>query len=375
VPRAAPIHPEGHWRRIFARLARRRVPLFSLHVLIVVYGIALLSEFVAPYGASERHLDFAYAPPQIPRFSFAHGFHVYAIERHDDPVTTQVTYREDRSDVIPLGFLEKGSPEKLWSLIPIERRLFGIDHDACRTSRAQGGSAREPTFFLLGADRHGRDLLSRIIHGSRVSLSIGIAAIVVTFIAGLLLGGASGYFGGVTDTLIQRLIEVVNAFPQIPLWLALTAIMPVEWSAVSVYFAITLVLSALNWTDLARVVRGRVLSLREEEFAVAARLLGAGHGRIIGRHLLPGVTSHAIVVLTMSVPAMILGETALSFLRVGLRPPVVSWGVMLQDCGSLQIVGDYPWLLAPVLPIVIAVLAFNFLGDGLRDAVDPYAPR
>jgi peptide/nickel transport system permease protein len=363
----------SHWQGIGRRFARRKVATFSLWLLGVVYAVALLAEFVAPYDHNQRHLGFAYAPPQVPRFNLRHGLHVYSLRQHTDPVTFQKTYREDAAGIVPLRFLPRGDPVRLWGLFGIERHLFGVDPGG-RVGPAPGpdaAAAAEPTFFLLGADKYGRDILSRMVHGSRVSLSIGMVAIVLTFLAGVAIGGVSGYFGGAVDTCLQRLIEIINAFPQIPLWLALAAILPAEWSALRVTFAITLVLSALNWTDLARVVRGRVLALREEDYALAARLLGAGHGRIIFRHLLPGVTSHAIVVLTLSVPAMILGETALSFLGLGLRPPVVSWGVMLQDCLSLQAVAHYPWLLAPVVPIVVTVLGFNFVGDGLRDAVDP----
>ncbi|HYD83982.1 MAG TPA: ABC transporter permease, partial [Opitutus sp.] len=219
------------------------------------------------------------------------------------------------------------------------------------------------------------DIFSRLVYGARISLSVGVVAIAVTFLLGVTIGGVSGYVGGSTDNVIQRLIEIVNAFPQLPLWLALGAVLPPDWSPLTVYFAITIVLSLLGWTALARVVRGKILSLREEDYAVAARLIGASHFRILFRHLLPGFTSHIIVVLTMSVPAMILGETSLSFLGLGLRPPIVSWGVMLQDCMSIQTVANYPWLLFPVVLIVLTVLAFNFLGDGLRDAADPYSGR
>jgi peptide/nickel transport system permease protein len=232
-----------------------------------------------------------------------------------------------------------------------------------------------PTFYFLGADHYGQDVFSRIVHGSRVSLSVGLVSIAVTFLLGVTIGGISGYAGGQVDNVIQRIIEIVSSFPQIPLWLACGAVLPADWSPLSAYFAITLVLSLLTWTSLARVVRGKILALREEEYAVAARLLGASHTRILFRHLLPGFTSHIIVVLTMSVPAMILGETSLSFLGLGLRPPIVSWGVMLQECLSIQNVASYPWLLMPVVLIVLTVLCFNFLGDGLRDAADPYAAR
>ncbi|MEJ1971800.1 MAG: ABC transporter permease [Lacunisphaera sp.] len=233
-----------------------------------------------------------------------------------------------------------------------------------------------PTFYFLGSDKFGHDVFSRLIHGGAISLSVGLVAIAVTFLFGVTFGGISGYVGGLTDNLIQRLIEVVNAFPPAAAVAgARRACLPPDWSPLTVYFAITVVLSLLGWTALARVVRGKILALREEEYAVAARLIGASHFRILFRHLLPGFTSHIIVVLTMSVPGMILGETSLSFLGLGLRAPIVSWGVMLQDCMSIQTVANYPWLLFPVVFIVLTVLCFNFLGDGLRDAADPYAGR
>jgi peptide/nickel transport system permease protein len=361
------------------RFARHRLAVFALALLVVFYGVAAFAEFIAPYGKLKRDIDHAYAPPQVPRFDFTHGLHVFALRQHIDPITFQKSYREDSSIVVPLSFFARGTPAKLFGLFPIEHHLLAIDRDAYARMNTAGAPSGEPlpapTFFFVGADKYGRDVLSRVIYGARISLSIGIASIVVTFLLGLTIGGVSGYFGGRTDGSIQRVIEVINAFPHLPLWLALAAVVPTDWPALRVYFAITIVLSALNWTGLARVVRGKFLALREEEYALAARLLGAGHARIIFRHLLPGCASHIIVVLTMSVPAMILGETALSFLGLGLRQPVVSWGVMLQDCVSLEAVASYPWLLMPVLPIVLTVLCFNFLGDGLRDTADPYSSR
>jgi peptide/nickel transport system permease protein len=252
----------------------------------------------------------------------------------------------------------------------MERHFFG----SRRSATASDDEPLQP-YYLLGADRYGRDIFSRVIYGSRISLSIGLISIAITFFLGITIGGVSGYLGGRTDLAIQRFIEIINSFPHLPLWLALGAVVPSEWSALRVYFAITVVLSLLNWTGLARVVRGKILSLREEDYAVAARLIGAGHGRVLFRHLLPGFTSHIIVTLTLSVPAMILGETTLSFLGLGLRPPIVSWGVLLQDCLNLEVVASYPWHLMPVVMIIVTVLSFNFLGDGLRDAADPYSAR
>ena len=228
---------------------------------------------------------------------------------------------------------------------------------------------------MAGADKFGCDIWSRIVQGSTISLSVGLVGVFLSFVLGVVIGGISGYCGGVTDTAIQRVIEIINSFPQLPMWLALAAAVPADWSPLETYFAITVTLSLLSWTGLARVVRGKILSLREEDYAVAARLLGAGHGRILFRHLLPAFASHIIVTLTLTVPGLILGETSLSFLGLGLRPPVVSWGVMLQECMNVKAVIDYPWLLSPVLMLVFAVLCFNFVGDGLRDAADPYASK
>jgi peptide/nickel transport system permease protein len=292
------------------------------------------------------------------------------MQRLDDPVTFARTYLEDPADRIPLGFFVQGEPYRLFGLIPAERHFFGVD-----PSRLAPGAAGPRAFYLLGADKFGRDVLSRLIYGARISLSVGLISIFVTFLLGVTIGAISGYAGGRADNLIQRLIEVINALPTLPLWLALGAVFPPEWPPLAVYFCVTVALSLIGWTGLARVVRGKILALREEDYAVAARLLGASHARVLFRHLVPGFTSHIVVTLTLGVPGMILGETVLSFLGLGLRPPIVSWGVMLQDCQNLQTVGHYPWLLAPVLFIMVTILAFNFAGDALRDAADPYDDR
>lgn len=360
----------SQWALIRRRFARHRLAVGSLFLLGVLYAIAAGAEFFAPYSRQWRDLEHAYCPPQLPRFSWRDGLHVPAMRVTIDPLTFRKTYVEDRDRSIALGFFVRGEPYRLWGLFSTDRHFFGVKDNA--TAGAEGA---RPTFYFLGADKYGRDIFSRLLHGARVSLSVGLVAIAVTFVLGVVLGGVSGYFGGWIDTAIQRLIEIVNAFPQIPLWLAFGAVLPADWPPGATYFAITLVLSLLSWTALARVVRGKILALREEEYAMAARLLGASHTRILFRHLLPGFTSHIIVVLTMSVPAMILGETSLSFLGLGLRAPVVSWGVMLQDCLGIQMIANYPWLLSPIALVVLTVLAFNFLGDGLRDASDPYAER
>jgi len=369
APDEVPIGALSQWALIRRRFVKHRIAVASLFLLAVLYSLAFLAEFFAPYSRQWRDLGHAYAPPQLPRFSFEHGLYVPAMIPIKDPLTFHTSYLEDPQRPLQLGFLVKGEPYRLWGLVPWDRRFFGIKDSAPRPD----GSV--PTFYFLGADKFGQDVFSRLVFGARISLSVGLVSIAVTFLLGVTIGGLSGYMGGQVDNVIQRLIEVVNAFPHLPLWLALGAVLPPDWSSLTTYFAITVVLSLLGWTGLARVVRGKILSLREEDYAVAARLLGASHSRVLFRHLLPGFTSHIIVVLTMSVPAMILGETSLSFLGLGLRPPVVSWGVMLEDCKSIQTVANYPWLLMPVVLIVLTVLCFNFLGDGLRDAADPYSSR
>ena len=369
----------SQWQLIRRRFAKHRLAMAGMYVLIALYTVAAFVEFFAPNVPNPRlkDLEHVYCPPQLPRLSWSDGLHVYAMRQQIDEITMRKVYVEDRQDVVPLGFFVRGPSYKLWGLIPWDRHLVGVDLDAYaarpRAREPTGDNAPEPTFYLLGADRYGRGLLTRILYGARISLSVGVIGIVITFVLGLAIGGISGYLGGAVDTVIQRAIEIINGFPRLPLWLALGAAMPSDWPALRVYFGITLVLSLLGWTGLARVVRGKILSLREEDYAVAARLLGASHKRILFRHLLPGFTSHIIVALTLSVPGMILGETSLSFLGLGLRPPVVSWGVLLQECMNIQAVSNYPWLLLPVLFIILTVLSYNFMGDGLRDAADPYA--
>jgi len=368
----------SQWRLIRLRFARHRLATASLYVLIVLYALAAFCEFFAPTTREWGDLDHPYCPPQLIRFSPERGLYVHAFEQQIDPITFRRTYHENAQHLIPLGLCVRGAAYRLWGVFPTSRHFLGVDledYAALQNERTPAENQATPTFYMLGSDRYGRDILSRIIYGARISLSVGLIGVLFTFILGMSIGGISGYLGGGVDNFIQRGIEIMNSFPQLPLWLALAAVLPADWSSLRVYFAITLVLSFLGWMGLARVVRGKILSLREEDYAVAARLLGAGHARILFRHLLPGFTSHIIVSLTLSIPGMILGETSLSFLGLGLRPPIVSWGVMLQDCMDLKAVAFYPWLLLPVAFIVAAVLGFNFLGDGLRDAADPYASR
>ncbi|QYM79135.1 ABC transporter permease [Horticoccus luteus] len=381
LPPPGPPHPPDEqptesfrspWDLTIRRFARHKLGMGSFFLLCILYVLAAGCEFFAPTTREWRDLRHSYCPPQPLHFS-RDGFHVGALRRLDNPVTFARTYLEDPAVRIPLGFFVRGEPYRLFGLIPLDRHFFGVD----REKLAALGRDRDPdaVFYLLGADKYGRDVLSRLIYGARISLSVGLISIVVTFVLGVTLGGISGYVGGGWDNVIQRTIEVINSLPQLPLWLAIGAIFPADWSSLTVYFCVTIALSLLAWTGLARVVRGKILALREEDYAVAARLLGASHARVLFRHLVPGFASHIIVTLTLSVPGMILGETVLSFLGLGLRPPIVSWGVMLQDCQNLQTVGHYPWLLAPVLFIVLTILAFNFAGDALRDAADPYSSR
>lgn len=365
APAPADIGTMSQWQLIRRRFARHRLATIGLRLLILMYTAALVVEFVAPYTPTRRRLDCMYSPPQLPRLSFEHGLCAPAVVQQVDPITFRRRYTAPPGRVVRLGFLVKGEPYRLWGLIPGNRHLFG--------PRASSGDGRgTPTWYLLGGDQYGRDLFSRILYGARISLSVGLAGVAISFVLGVVVGGISGYAGGRVDNLIQRGIEVINAFPQLPLWLALGAALPADWSALKVYFGITMVLSLMGWTGLARVVRGKILALRQEDYATAARLLGASHARVLFRHLVPGFTSHIIVALTLTVPGMILGETSLSFLGLGLRPPVVSWGVLLQDCMNLQVVANYPWMLLPMFFIILVVLSYNFVGDGLRDAADPY---
>jgi peptide/nickel transport system permease protein len=371
-----PRPPEARSQRqlVARRFARHKLAVVSLYILVVLHVVALFAEFFAPYSTQWRDLDFTYAPPQSPALVLDRGPRLAApmLKRHVDPVTFATTYVEVPGERIPLRFFARGEPYRLCGLVPLRVRFLGVDAAAWTAGHPD---RPVPPWYLFGADKYGRDIYSRAVYGARISLSVGLVAVAVTFLLGVLIGGISGYLGGAWDTVIQRFIEIVNSFPQLPLWLAIAAIVPADWSALRSYFVITVVLSILNWTGLARVVRGKILALREEDYVTAARLAGAGHARLLFVHLIPGFTSHIIVSLTLAIPAMILGETALSFLGLGLRPPVVSWGVLLQDCMDMQSVANYPWMLLPLLPIVLTVLCLNFLGDGLRDAADPYATR
>ena len=355
------VYLASQWRLMWWKFRRHKVAVVSGAFLLVLYASILVSEFLAPYNLHSRNVDYIHAPPQS-----LHLFHegrfvgpfVYGLSYRLDMDNLRRDYTEDTSRVHPVRFLCRGDPYHFWGLFEADLHLF---------CPAEGG-----TLYLLGADRLGRDMLSRIIYGARISLTIGLFGVVVSFVLGIVIGGFAGYYGGVLDLVVQRIIEVLQSLPSIPLWLALAAIMPVTWSPLVVYFGITVILALLHWTGLARAVRSKLFSLREEDYVLAAQLMGAKPRRIIARHLVPGFMSHLIASATLAIPGMILGETALSFLGLGLRPPITSWGVLLTEAQNIHVVALYPWLLWPVLPVILVILAFNFLGDGLRDAADPY---
>jgi peptide/nickel transport system permease protein len=354
----------SQWQLIWWRFRRHKMAVASTVIIAILYVIALFCEFLAPFDPSFYSADYIFAPPQRVRFfdqgQFSLRPFVYGYKTERDPNTLAMIYETDYATKFPIYFFVEGAPYKFWGLVETNLHLFGIKDE-------------NGTLYLLGSDRNGRDLFSRTLYGTRISMSIGLVGVTVALVLGVLIGGISGYYGGVVDNVVQRIIEFLRSIPSIPLWMALSATLPSDWPALRVYFAITIILSLLGWTDLARVVRGRFLSLREEDFVLAASLYGASKLRIILRHMAPSFSSHIIASLTLSLPLMILSETALSFLGLGLRPPIVSWGVLLKEAQNVQSMVFAPWLFAPGIMVVIAVLAFNFVGDGLRDAADPYA--
>ncbi len=351
----------SQWMLMWWKFKRHRVAVVSGIILLLMYGSTLVTEVLVPYNLHTRHPDFIYASPQSVHWvhdgKFVGPF-VYPLVKTLNMETLRREYAEDTARPYPVRFFCSGDPYEFWGMIDMSFHLVCAPEGA--------------SLFLLGTDRLGRDVLSRIFYGARISLTIGLIGIVVSFALGLLFGGIAGYFGGWPDMVIQRAIEIIRSFPELPLWMALSAVLPVTWSPLLIYFGITGILALLDWTGLARAVRSKLLALREEDYCTAARLMGASPKRIIGRHLLPGFMSHLIAAASLSIPSMILGETALSFLGIGLRPPITSWGVLLNEAQNINVVALYPWLMLPVVPVIVVILAFNFFGDGLRDAADPY---
>ncbi|WP_296020345.1 ABC transporter permease [uncultured Agrobacterium sp.] len=351
----------SQWKLMWWQFRQHKLALYSGIFLLVLYLSIFICEFLAPYNLHTRDVENIYAPPQS-----IHLFHdgkfvgpfVYGRTMSLDMDNLRRVYTDVPTDVQKIRFFCRGDSYRFWGLFDSNVHLV------C--------PAKDGQMFLLGTDRLGRDVLSRIIYGARISLTIGLFGVAMSFVLGIVIGGLAGYRGGVFDLIVQRIIEVLQSIPSIPLWLALAAIMPVTWSPILVYLGITVILGLLDWTGLARAVRSKLLALREEDYVLSAQLMGASTSRIIGRHLIPGFMSHLIASATLTIPGMILGETALSFLGLGLRPPITSWGILLTEARSVSVIALYPWLLIPILPVVLVVLAFNFLGDGLRDAADPF---
>ena len=355
----------SQWQLMWWKFRRHKAANIAAIVVILLYVVALFVEPIAAYHPDKQDVKFAFAPPTPIHFFDAEGsFHprpfIYAMTRKRDLETLSLVFTEDKTQMFPIYFFVHGDPYTVLGVFKADIHLFGLQ-------------TKEQKIMVMGGDSQGRDEYSRVVFGTRLSMSIGLIGVMISFILGILIGGISGFYGGRVDNFIQRIIEFLRSMPTIPLWMALSAALPANWPPVRIYFGITIILSLIGWTGLARVVRGRFLALREEDFVMAAKINGSSEMRIILRHMVPSFLSHIIAALTLAVPEMILAETALSFLGLGLRYPAISWGVLLQDAQNIRAVATAPWLLWPGVAVVVAVLALNFLGDGLRDAADPYA--
>jgi len=351
------------WQLMWWRFRKHKLALGATFVLAAFYLVAIFADFFAYVDPHASNAQRSLIAPQ-----WIHWFdegrlspYVYGLKGARDPMTFKRVYKPDTSTKLPIVFFAHGEPYKLFGFIPADRHLFGIE-----------GTDTAEALVLLGTDVQGRDLWSRLMFATRTSMTIGLVSVALSLVLGVVLGGVSGYFGGLTDTVIQRIIEILRSIPTIPLWMGLAAAVPSDWSVVQVYFAITIIISLIGWTELARVVRGRFISLKHEDFVMAAELVGCSKPRIIFRHMVPSFISHIIAATTLAIPAIIISETSLSFLGLGLRPPAISWGVLLQDAQDVQALVISPWLLITAFPVIVAVLAFNFMGDGIRDAADPY---
>ncbi|WGF87896.1 ABC transporter permease [Marinivivus vitaminiproducens] len=365
--KASEIAVAGQWTLVWQRFSRNRLAVAAGFVILAFYMIGLFAEFLAPALPDTSRPQFTNAPPQKLRLFITEPdggsrfqLHVTGYTMEVDPASLRRTYVADDAKVVPVGLFVSGPAYRLWGLIPMTTRLIAPLKST-------------DTMYLLGTDRLGRDLLSRLIYGTRISMSIGLVGVCISLCLGIVLGALSGFYGGAVDTVIQRVIEIISSMPTIPLWLGLAAAIPLSWSPLTVYFMITLIVSLFGWTGLAREVRGRFYALRGEDFVTAARLDGSSERRLIFRHILPSLTSHILAVVTLALPTMIVAETALSFLGVGLKAPIVSWGVLLQEAQNVRTIANAPWQLVwPAGAVVVTVLSYNFLGDGLRDAADPY---
>jgi len=356
----------SQWQLMWWKFRKHKPAIVGGIIILILYLIAAFCEVIAVYDPKDYSRVHTYAPPQRIRFVDQGRFQfqpfVYGLDGKRNPKSMRMDFTVNSERKYPLKFFSKGNPYKLWGLFEGDFHLVTFED-----------TDGEGTLFLLGTDRMGRDMFSRIMYGTRTSMSIGLVGVFMTFVFGISVGGFSGYYGGLLDVIVQRIIEFIRSLPSIPLWMSLSAALPDDWPPTKIYFAISIILSLLNWTGLARVVRSQFLALREEDFVMAAQLAGASEVRIIFRHLVPAFLSHIIASLTVSIPSVILSETSLSFLGLGIRPPAISWGVLLQESQNLRAVATAPWVMAPGLFVVIVVLSYQFLGDGLRDAADPYS--
>jgi peptide/nickel transport system permease protein len=354
----------SNWQLVWWRFRKNKLAVIAGVVLILFYIVVLIPDFFATQDPEFTEARLAFIPMQSLSLFDETGLHFTApaVVGKRNPVTLRMEWQIDPTKRVPLGFFVRGFPYKIFGVIDTNIHLIG-----------PADPKSEDKLYLLGTDRLGRDEWSRLMYGTRTSMTVGLVAVALSIILGVLLGGASGYFGGWLDMLIQRLIEILQSLPTIPIWLAMTAALPTDWKPDQVFFAITIILSFIGWTTLGREVRGRFLSLREEDFVLAADLAGCSRFRIITRHMVPAFMSHIIATSTLAIPAMIISETSLSYLGLGIRPPAISWGVLLQEAQNIQTIAQAPWLLTPGLFVILAVLAFNLVGDGLRDAADPYS--